>query len=64
MDTRSPGGLTLGSHEVRISALRQRHVNFDQQIQELRRSPSAAQEIAALKVEKLHIKDEIVRLTH
>jgi hypothetical protein len=41
MDTRSPSSLTPGSHEARIAALRQRQVDFDRQIQELRRSPSA-----------------------
>lgn len=64
MDTRSSDGLGAGSHEARIVALRQRHANFDRQIQELRRSPSAGWEIATLKVEKLRIKDEIARLTH
>jgi hypothetical protein len=64
MDTRSSDGVNAGSQEARITALRQRHANFDRQLQELRRSPSADQEIAILKVEKLRIKDEIARLTH
>ena len=52
------------SHEARVIALRQRHANFDRQIQDLQRSPSAGPEIAALKKDKLRIKDEIARLTH
>ena len=64
MDTRSSDDQSAGGYEARIIALRRRHANFDRQIHELRRSPSAGQEIASLKVEKLRIKDEIARLTH
>ena len=52
------------SSEARIEVLRLRHANFDRQIQELQRSPSASDEIAALKKDKLRIKDEIARLSH
>ena len=51
-------------HEARVAALRLRHANFDRQIQELRGSPSATDQIAALKKNKLRIKDEIARLGH
>lgn len=54
----------LPSHDARVAALRQRHANFDRQIRELQKSPSADAEIAALKKDKLRIKDEIARLTH
>ena len=50
--------------QARIEALRLRHANFDRQIQELRGSPSASDDIAALKKDKLRIKDEIARLSH
>ena len=50
--------------EARIEALRLRHANFDRQIQQLRGSPSATDQIAALKKNKLRIKDEIARLGH
>lgn len=64
MDTRTSDSQGAAGHEARILALRQRHANFDRQIQELQRSPSAHSEMAALKVEKLRIKDEIARLSH
>ena len=64
MDTRSSDSQGAGGHEARVVALRQRHANFDRQIQELQRSPWAYHEVAALKVEKLRIKDQIARLTH
>ncbi len=49
--------------EARIEALRLRHASFERRIEELQNSPSAATEIAALKKDKLRIKDEIARLT-
>ncbi len=52
------------SPKARVEALRLRHANFDRQIQELRGSPSATDQIAALKKDKLRIKDEIARLSH
>lgn len=64
MDTRHTDSQGAGGHEARILALRQRHANFDRRIQELQRSPSAYSEVAALKVEKLRIKDDIARLSH
>ena len=50
--------------QARIETLRLRHANCDRQIQELRGSPSASDEIAALKKDKLRIRDEIARLSH
>ena len=64
MDAHSSEGQGAGGHEARIVALRQRHAEFDRQIQELQGSPWAHREMAALKVQKLRIKDEIARLTH
>lgn len=51
-------------HEARVAALRLRHANFDRQIQQLQGSPSAGDEVAVLKKDKLRIKDEIARLSH
>ena len=50
--------------QARIEALRLRHADLERQLQELQRSPAATDEIAALKRDKLRIKDEIARLTH
>ena len=64
MQSKSSQELPPQSQEGRIAALRLRHANFDQQIQQLQGSPSAGAEIAALKRDKLRIKDEIARLSH
>lgn len=52
--------MSLSSH---ISQLRQKHELLDRQIEEAVRSPGTDDlEIAALKRQKLHIKEEIRRL--
>ncbi|MEM9146999.1 MAG: YdcH family protein [Pseudomonadota bacterium] len=53
--------MNLSSH---ISQLRQRHETLDRQIEEATRQPGTDDlEITAMKRQKLHLKEEIVRLS-
>jgi hypothetical protein len=54
--------MSLTSH---LAALREKHANLSEKVDMIQRSPGSSDlEIAALKKQKLRLKEEIERLSH